>query len=242
MKRRRRLPRQGVCIYCGEAGSITDDHVPPVSLFRSPRPSNLVTVPSCLKCNQGASMDDEYFRAMVALRHDIDHPDAGAARESVMRSLLRPQAGRFRTDFLATVREIELRTQAGLYLGHLPSYQPDPERLCRAARRYTLGLFYHETGRRLPADHGARTILPSALGPDAADTLNGLADIARAVAATNSPHFAGRGVLSYWWDATPEDENTTAWFLVFYGRVMFVTLTAPVTVSSARAAEAGSDA
>jgi hypothetical protein len=71
---------------------LRDDHVPPKNLFGKPRPSTLVTVPSCLECNRGASGDDEYFRTMVALRQDVNDTDARFARAAVIRSLARPQA------------------------------------------------------------------------------------------------------------------------------------------------------
>ena len=50
-----------VCIYCQTNPKETNDHVPPKGLFREPRPSNLITVPACLKCNNGFSGDDDYF-------------------------------------------------------------------------------------------------------------------------------------------------------------------------------------
>jgi len=53
------------CIYCGRAAD-TSDHVPPRLLLRQPYPVPMTTVPSCRACNQGASLDEEYFRVVLA--------------------------------------------------------------------------------------------------------------------------------------------------------------------------------
>ena len=93
-KRRSRRRAPTVCTYCGRLNPTSVDHVPPRSLFAKPRPSNLVTVPSCEPCNIGASQDDEYFRLTIALRHDLDDPDADAAMDAAVRSLSRPGGAR----------------------------------------------------------------------------------------------------------------------------------------------------
>ncbi len=58
------LPRN-ICIYCGEHAG-TRDHVPPRFLLERPFPPNLRTVPSCMRCNNGASRDEQYLLALIA--------------------------------------------------------------------------------------------------------------------------------------------------------------------------------
>src|SRR5580704_3268543 len=53
------------CIYCGVEAGNTRDHAIPKLLLRKPYPPNLLTVPSCDKCNGGASKDEEYFRLII---------------------------------------------------------------------------------------------------------------------------------------------------------------------------------
>src|SRR5205823_1100030 len=57
-RRKKKVPRQ--CVYCG-ALATTRDHVPPANLFFT-KPCNLITVPSCERCNRDASPDDENLR------------------------------------------------------------------------------------------------------------------------------------------------------------------------------------
>jgi hypothetical protein len=70
------LPVTPACVYCGERDATTMDHIPPRCLFDR-QPATLIKVPSCFPCNNGASMDDEYFRTVLSFRHDVDHPDVG---------------------------------------------------------------------------------------------------------------------------------------------------------------------
>ena len=53
------------CIYCGSKAT-TRDHVPPRLLLTRPYPPNLLTVPSCKACNNDASIDEQYFLALIS--------------------------------------------------------------------------------------------------------------------------------------------------------------------------------
>jgi hypothetical protein len=61
----RYVARTMTCIYCQTNEATTHDHVPPKQLLRKPYPANLLTVPSCEKCNNGYSADEEYFRLII---------------------------------------------------------------------------------------------------------------------------------------------------------------------------------
>ncbi|SRR5579885_3291940 len=85
-------PRPKSCAYCGRTKNLTKGHVPPKSLF-AVRPHDLITVPSCRNCNGGAAKDDEYFRLIIATRHDAgDHPEANRLLPTMLRSLENPRA------------------------------------------------------------------------------------------------------------------------------------------------------
>lgn len=64
--------RADICAYCGSPSPTTRDHVPPRGVFPSPRPADLITVPSCAGCNLGASQSDELFRTYLSLRVGVD--------------------------------------------------------------------------------------------------------------------------------------------------------------------------
>ena len=128
--------RIGECIYCGAIGCVTGDHVPPKNLFPPPRPNNLIVVPSCLPCNQSASLDDEYFRLTLSLRDDTrDHPAVGLLLPSVRRSLANPRKAKFTRAFRRGITRADIETPAGIFLGQGPAYQVDLRRLEVRPRR-----------------------------------------------------------------------------------------------------------
>lgn len=48
------------CLFCGKIAE-TKDHIPSKNLLEKPYPNNLLTIPSCDKCNKSFSLDEEYF-------------------------------------------------------------------------------------------------------------------------------------------------------------------------------------
>ena len=54
------------CYLCGATNNLTKDHIPPKNLFPSPKPTNLITVWCCKKCNEKFSLIDESFRVFTS--------------------------------------------------------------------------------------------------------------------------------------------------------------------------------
>ena len=126
MGKKSRNPRIGICTYCGRKRQITKDHIPPKNLFPKPRPSDLITVPCCLECNQRISKDDEYFRLVITMRYDVSQRrDASEVLPIALRGLQRADHTHLRRKLLEGIREVELRSPLGLYAGRTASYEVD---------------------------------------------------------------------------------------------------------------------
>lgn len=221
MARHGKKARTTPCTYC-DGPATTVDHVPPKTLFAPPRPSTLLTVPACSGCNHGASADDEYFRNMLTLHRHAAHPDAVSGRLASVRSLVRVEASGLRAAFLASLEHTDVTTPAGLYLGTVPTYGADPQRLCRVARRVTLGLRFHETGRRLENGYAAVTRLPAAVTDPR--VRRHLLLLTYQLRRNTLRHDLARGVLSYWWAPFAADPDASGWVLLFYDWLSFVTI------------------
>lgn len=65
------------------------DHIPPKTFFPQPRPSNLVTVPCCERCNSGASIDDDAFKAWFSIAIGASPAAAAANRGATLPSAFR---------------------------------------------------------------------------------------------------------------------------------------------------------
>lgn len=210
------------CIYCGISEGTTKDHVPPKNLFPKPRPADLVTVPCCQTCRLGQSLDDEYFTRMVTMRHDVaEHPAAAQVLEVVHRSLTKPHKRRFTQALLQSVREFEVRSPAGLYLGSGPSYQVDLDRLCRVIKRTTLGLYFKEFGVRLPDSHSCQVYAMDGFSRSDPGLNAKLTRIIEQALRGKSRVF-GEKVFTYW---VQQVDDATVWLHLVYSRVAFLAFT-----------------
>jgi hypothetical protein len=130
--------RRAYCAYCG-APKISDDHVPPRSLFSADK-TNLITVPACHDHNGKRSNLDEKFRDYVASRVGDDTSETRALFDKMVRGVTRnkkrhrwnPDFGRF---------EVKIESDA---------FRPMIEWITR-------GLYWHVYKERLPLDTKIRT-------------------------------------------------------------------------------------
>jgi hypothetical protein len=219
---------QSECVYCGTKGKLTADHIPPKSLFALPRPAILITVPSCLRCNKAASQDDEYFKAVLALKETAgDHRDAKGVRESVLRSLARPRSRRFSRYFLNRVSRVNVHTPAGLYLGKRLSYDVDLERLDRVAARVVKGLFYTLKGKRIPQEYMVVAHCEDGLQDLSTADQETLRQTVVIPVLSGTQGTAANNVMKYWVAFEPTNEYVSAWILEFYLNVRFLVFVIP---------------
>lgn len=214
------------CIYCDKRVAAEADHIPPACLFPSPRPNNLVTVPACSWCNRGASQDDEYFRMMLVMRSDANHPAAKKMLDPVHRSLARPQKRGMLNALLRSMKKVRVRTPAGLYLGTATTYNADLIRMARVTDRIVKGLYWTAHNARLPDTHTVRSFAESGLGDLDSEMYLALSETVATLARLPGTDI-GKGVFSYSFQATGEDPATTAWLLRFYELESFLCITAP---------------
>lgn len=212
---------QGTCTYCGEAALVTRDHIPPVSLFPKPRPSNLVTVPSCRKCNGGASMDDEYFRLNLSIRHSAKKPLSKSVADAALRGLGRDQHTRFRKIFFQGVREVDIKTPSGISVERSGTYHVDLARLDKVVMRIVRGLYFHHYHKPLPTWCEVDVWCVDGFGgadPSVIQTLQSLQQ--------HPPTEIGGGVFKYWHSladgADQSDGYSSAWLLLFYESTAFL--------------------
>jgi len=86
--------------------------VPPKNLFPEPRPTNLITVKCCAKCNHDYSKDDQLFRVWVAA--SIARSNAGdwIWENKVLKNTL-TRSPALATQFLEGSKKVWLQTPSG---------------------------------------------------------------------------------------------------------------------------------
>jgi len=143
------------CVYCAKLAN-TEDHIPSKNLFPiGIRPKNSIKVPSCSTCNQGFSLDEEWFRDFVCM---VAEPYSFYARQvffsQVKRSIQkRPQIG---YKLRKRMKLVEIRTGSGLYLGKATQIEPtgdDWRRFRNVLDKYIKGLVFHELKGILPTKY-----------------------------------------------------------------------------------------
>lgn len=138
-----------ICIYCGRAASeveeklLTSDHIPPKCLFPEPRPSTLLTVPACYRCNQSFAKDDELIKLYLLLNHRTENSSvAKRILPSVFRSLSRKQARKYSARLFNSIRPLDMYSPSGIFLGQGASYNVDNDRILKVLFRIVKGLIY----------------------------------------------------------------------------------------------------
>lgn len=215
-----------LCAFCGKAFSgKTKDHIPPRGLF-GPAPTgiDLITVPSCPKCNNDTSRDDEYFR-LIAMDIDAsENPTAQQVNDSVLRAMFHPMKKGFRNSVFRSLRPAQLTSPGGLWLGNTFSMKLDMPRLLRTVEKTIRGLFYTIRKHPVPggyrvgchATHVAERILPDpSTSPIHTVLLPWLqSEPVREV--------GPKGVFRYRWVSHEEDQNTMFLVLGFFGKFDFL--------------------
>jgi len=203
------------CIYCGTTGKLTRDHVPPRNLFPAPRPSDLITVPACVRCNKSFELDDEYFRIAVVVPADPERDPiaAGLWAETVVRGTLN-RSPALKSTIIRSLTRLDMTTPAGIYLGTTPTVRLDRKRLDRIARRIVTALHWHHYGH-VPHPEVEFTVT---MGPD--PKRPGVAErVAMDLLGGRPWAIVGGGAFRYAHGRVPENPDWGAWLLAFHSTV-----------------------
>lgn len=122
--------------------------MPPKCLFASPRPNNLITVPSCTECNRRFGQDDERVRNLLSVlaataSHPVVEKDVIPKME---RSLARRQGRSNLNHILDSLLDVDVWSTGGVYLGRADAIELDQPVMDRFVDRLVRGLLYYENG------------------------------------------------------------------------------------------------
>jgi hypothetical protein len=205
------MPYRDFCYMCAEplAGSPqNNEHVIPANLFeRGRKTRGLIVLPAHKKCNSEFSKDDENFRLALLSQAAPYNPVARKIWEGpTMRGFHRPDRPGLKITTLNNLKEVEVHTKAGVYLGSAEVMLQEPERLHRVLRRITRGLYANKTGSVLPADW---PVSPYFVWGETAGPLAEAFSL-RLVSVDSG------GVFKYAHGRMVDDERETVFWMVFY--------------------------
>jgi hypothetical protein len=211
------------CAYCGSTIHLTRDHVPPRSFFPTPPPPDLITVPSCEKCNAGFQRDEEYARFVLTVdEHAHGNEDRNALLPKILRFSARRESRNILSNFYNSLGWNYRPSPGGQIAVGRQHYTIDLGKLDRFAKRIVKGLFYHEKGYRLPSDYHVNAIHHArreqvAIDADTREFFESILQDLRFV-----PRKSWGTTFAYRWVQSPNGPSMTWWLLEFYGTGRYV--------------------
>lgn len=212
-----------LCVYCQVNEGATADHVPPKGIFGEPRPSNLITVPACVACNQGFGLDDDEFLNLCLEWRASETPGGSAIVPKRVKDMQRPQAQKKWQPFFKKLIPLELRSESGLHVGNTFAMRLDKGRILNTVSRTVRGLFYHVTKRPLPLGVPVTSLLFKDIVEQYRDQPEALAFVN--LRPTLPGQDIGSGTFDYRYILNTSDPDSSIWFLGFYTQFAFVCMT-----------------
>ncbi|SRR6266404_2332420 len=149
---RRRKNKDGICVFCGANGEMTEDHVPPKNLFRGFSDDGLIRVPACDVCNKGSKLDDEYFRSFLIPQDAVaSHPQAQKLNKHVRDTFDASERKGLEIRMYSQRHTKNVFTPAGIYLGKRDLIYPEYSRIDGSLKKMVKGLFFHLMKTPLPS-------------------------------------------------------------------------------------------
>lgn len=209
-----------LCIYCQRRPATTRDHVPPKLLFPPPRPSSLITVPACKRCNEKASLDDEHFRTYLGARQETENDwIVDQLRYATFRSFDRNP--KYYNAWFRETSWVNVVDDFGNVVGRKMQFRRNYDRIEPVIKRIVRGLHFRKFSVPLPVscpfivvDHGGFDALATAPGTPLADLLAEF----RAEPAT----VVDKYVFSYKRLDVVGDDTKSVWLLTFFRRLWFL--------------------
>ena len=209
-----------LCIYCQSADATTVDHIPSKQLFPQPRPPDLITVPSCVKCNQFWKKDEDYFRSAI-LFGDSGISDKGRQiwDQKLGRMYKNGKDPGLTRKISGSFRKVEEVTLSGLFVRNRFALDVDRRRIYRVVEKTVRGLYFFEYGQMLPVaakpetDHFYQVLSQE------------VPRLERVLATMHAGTRMWPGMFEYWHIIDSAKPARTSWVLLFYGTVLFFSST-----------------
>lgn len=204
-----------ICYLCGKRLAETSDHIFPKNLFPRPAPSNLPTAPSCMRCNNCLSNDEELFRTFVASGMVYETPSGSRIWNERIRPSLQHNRRGFKTLLQSLVKKEGLFSSQGAYLGDEYVLEISPGLVSRVMSKIAKGLYYLDTSEPLPDNV---KLLSKYAGDNPQELIDPPLDDAIQGAKRAD---LGENVVTYWRNIIEGDPTSSLIWLVFYGKKWF---------------------
>ena len=198
-----------ICCYCHNTAT-TKDHVPPKNIFPRPRPTNLITVPSCKTCNEDPSLDDEYFGLIIAAG-SAGHPQASELFRGKVKKKTKSHPALAKL-LLDNISKKDIYS-GNIYIGTQYELKIEGKRFNPIMIRITKGLYWYHFRKPLPVNH---KINVSKVPPEISRTQKDMIN-------TLDNYSIGDDVFQYRFYRDPNNSLLTYWFFLFFKSLFIMT-------------------
>jgi hypothetical protein len=207
---------RGKCAICGSRPATTDDHIPPKGIFLKPKPNDLITVPSCVECNNKASVGDERFKVFLSLHgsHLESNPETSAVVTQALETLEKNL--KLKREIAASAQPAVTITPGGIVYGRAYAVPWDKYSHDSVIERTVRGLYFHHFGLCL----GSRTKVDVVF-------LKGLNVRMAAVSEQMRRNSVGNGQFVYGYERLESRPLRSMWLLQFFRKHWVFVETAP---------------
>ena len=206
------------CVYCGDKKTNTKDHVPGKGFFPQPRPSDLITVACCRKCNVDHGYDEEFFAATFLFSDAASTKTGKELWDSKFSRGWRRNSG-LRAALQKRMSRIPVFSPKGIYLQNRLAIELDHERLDSVVMRCIRGLYFFEFGEIL--HNQTEMQVANLLTPQSQKAMEEQAKSAQP-GKRDWP-----GVFEYRVAKCHEVDQGSMWLVRFYGMVCYWAVTSP---------------
>lgn len=191
------------CAICGTNEATTKDHVPPKGIFPKPRP-NMITVPACGSCNNGASELDDLFKVYLSMQAaEINEIANRLFSEKTVRTLKQNQ--RLLREIKEEAKDIQVEQADGSFktrTGVLWNSEAHDKVIERTIR----GLYYYHSGNPIPKNTVLKVQWLKQVPKQVEDQIELL-----------SVGVIGDNQVTYKYVIAAEDLRYSTWVFDFYG-------------------------
>lgn len=203
------------CYNCGSTENLTNDHIPPKGFFPPPRPTDLITVKCCVRCNNSFSTDDEAFRLWVTSARGCSEAGTWIWTHKVAPNSIEAKP-RLKAKMAQLLHTLTLDTPSGTIV--TPALGFPQIRAKRFLSRITKGLivrFYPHLHDRLNRFRVYQILpKPESIG------------IVRQLIPLMAYDERGNGVFRFYRGVPVDAQQNSAWIFFFYDDAAFLVLQA----------------
>lgn len=197
-----------ICAICGIGKADTSDHIPPKCIFPKPRPSDLVTVPSCFSCNNSSSKEDEEFRVFLSMQIGMEtQATHDLWRSGALRSILYNE--RLKVHIINNHQEVEVVSPNGDSMGKRIAVKIPARAHDAVLGRIVRGLYFHHFGEILGERVSVLVHVLSSIPREEEVLINRM-----------NRGTIGGGALKYIYSRASDSPLDSIWFLFFYDRYL----------------------